>query len=157
MTSTSTFRHRDRRGYTLAELLIVIVIVGIGSAIAVPRLSNFIRHLSARSAVSTVVSDLSLARIQAVREGRTVSVRVTGPSAYSVTVDQGVNIVRTLKTVNVAGSQKNVTLAPNPTIISFDPRGMLRAGSGSEVRVVRGTLVDTVTISAVGRVYRGGN
>jgi Tfp pilus assembly protein FimT len=133
----------------------VIVIVGIIATVAVPRLSNFIRNLSARSAVSTVVSDLVLARTQAVREGQTVSLRVTGASAYQVTLDQGVNVVRTIKSVNVAGSQKNVTLTPSPTTISFDPRGMLRAGSGSQVVVVRGTQADTVSISAVGRVYRG--
>lgn len=147
-------RHRDRLGYTLAELLVVIVIAGIVATIAVPKLSNVVRHLSARSAVSTVVSDLMLARTQAVREGRTVSLRVTGTAAYQVTVDVGANPVRTLKTVNVAGTQQSVTLGPTGTTVSFDPRGMLRAGSGSELRIMRGTQTDTISISAVGRVYR---
>jgi type IV fimbrial biogenesis protein FimT len=149
------YPHRDRRGgYTLAELMAVIVIAGIIATIAVPRLSGYIRHLSARSAVSTVVSDLALARTQAVREGRTVSLRVTGAAAYQVTVDVGANPVRTLKTVNVAGTRRTVTLTPNPTTISFDPRGMLRPGSGAELRIARGTQIDTISISAVGRVYR---
>lgn len=158
MTSTSTTRHRDRRGgYTLAELLIVIVIAGIIASIAVPRLSTMIRHLSARSAVSTVVSDLTLARTQAVREGRTVSLTVTGTGTYQVTVDQGADPDRVLKTVDVSGTQKNVSLTPNPTTISFDPRGMLRPGSGDQLVVNRGTMTDIVSVSAVGRVYRGAN
>lgn len=156
MTFPSTFRHLHRRGgYTLAELLIVIVIAGIVATMAAPRLSNFLRHLSARSATSTVVADLTLARTQAVREGRTVSLRVTSATAYQVTVDNGANPIRTIKTVDVARTQKKVTLTPSPTVISFDPRGMLRAGSASELRVARGTQTDTVSISAVGRVYRG--
>jgi type II secretion system protein H len=158
MTSPSTTRYRDRRGgYTLAELLVVIVIMGIIASIAVPRLSTFIRHLSARSAVSKVVSDLTLARTQAVREGRTVSLTVTGTGTYRVTVDQGANPARVLKTVNVSGTQKNVSLTPNPTTIAFDPRGMLRPGSGAQLVVTRGTVKDSVSISAVGRVYRGSN
>ena len=149
------YRHRDRRGgYTLAELMAVIVIAGVIATIAVPRLSGYIRHLSARSAGSTVVSDLMLARTQAVREGRTVSLRVINAAEYRVTVDVGASPVRTLKSVNVAGTQRSVTLGPNGTTISFDPRGMLRAGSGSELRITRGTQTDTISISAVGRVYR---
>jgi type IV fimbrial biogenesis protein FimT len=147
------YRNRDRRGgYTLAELMAVIVIAGVIATIAVPRLSSYIRHLSARSAASTVVSDLMLARTQAVREGQTVSLRVTSAAEYQLTVDA--NPVRTLKTVNVAGTQKSVTLGPNGTTISFDPRGMLRAGSGSELRITRGTQTDTISITGVGRVYR---
>lgn len=149
------YRHRSRRGgYTLAELMAVIVIAGVLATIAVPRLSGYIRHLSARSAASKVVSDLMLARTQAVREGQTVSLRVTGTGAYQVTEDLGASPVRTVKTVDVAGTQRNVILAPNPTTISFDPRGMLRPGSGAELRITRGTQTDTISISAVGRVYR---
>jgi type II secretion system protein H len=158
MTSPSTTRHRDRRGgYTLAELLTVIVIAGIIASIAVPRLSTFVRQLSARSAVSKLVSDLTLARTQAVREGRTVSLTVTGTGTYTVTVDQGADPDKVLKSVDVAGTQKNVSLTPNPTTISFDPRGMLRPGSGDRLVVTRGTITDIVSVSAVGRVYRGEN
>lgn len=158
MTSPSTTRHRDPRGgYTLAELLIVIVIMGIVASIAVPRLSGMIRNLSARSAVSKVVSDLTLARTQAVREGRTVSLRVVSAGSYRVTLDNGATPIRTIKTVDVSGTQKNISLEPTNTVISFDPRGMLRPGSGDRLVVKRGTSTDSVSISAVGRVYRGSN
>ncbi|HEU4884189.1 MAG TPA: GspH/FimT family pseudopilin [Longimicrobium sp.] len=158
MTSASTVRHRDRRGgYTLIELLIVLVLAAIISSMVVPRFFSFVRQLSARSAVSQVVADLALARTQAVREGRTVSVRVTGASTYKVTLDNGTTILKTIKTVDVKGGQRNVTISPSSARVIFDSRGMLVTGSSAQLLINRTGRTDTVSVSAVGRVYRGGN
>jgi type II secretion system protein H len=158
MTTATTVRHRDPRGgFTLAELLIVLIIAAIISSMALPRFFSFIRHLNARSAVSQVVTDLTLARTQAVREGRTVSLRVTGTSSYRVTVDNGATVLSTVKTVDVKGGQRDVSLSPTTARVIFDSRGMLLTGSSSQLVVSRSGKVDTVSVSAVGRVYRGGN
>jgi prepilin-type N-terminal cleavage/methylation domain-containing protein len=149
-------RHRSRGGYTLTELLIVLLIAAILSAMLLPRFFSAVRAMSARSAVSYVVADLALARTQAVREGQTVSLRVDGSTTYRVTLDQGNTIVRTLKTVRVDG-QRGVSLTPSGARVMFDSRGMLRGGSATQVIVSRTGKVDTVSISAVGRVYRGAN
>jgi Tfp pilus assembly protein FimT len=121
-----------------------------------PRFFSAVRAMSARSAVSYVVADLALARTQAVREGQTVSLRVDGATVYRVTLDQGNAVVRTLKTVNVDG-QRGVSLTPTGARFSFDSRGMLRGGSDTELRVNRAGEVDIISVSAVGRVYRGAN
>lgn len=159
MTSPTTVRrHRDGRGgFTLVELLVVIVLAALISSMVVPRLYGYMRQLAARSAVSQVVGDLSLARTQAVREGRTVSLRVSGASTYKVTVDNGATILRTIKTVDVKGGQRAVTIAPGTARVIFDSRGMLLTGSTSQLVVSRSGKTDTVSVSAVGRVYRGGN
>lgn len=158
MTSAHSVRHRDPRGgFTLTELLIVLIVAAIISSMALPRFFSFIRHLGARSATSRVVGDLTMARTQAVREGRTVSLRMTGTSTYQVTIDSGAAVLRTLKTVDVKGSQKDVSLAPSTARVIFDSRGMLATTSTQQLRVIRSGKVDTVSISAVGRVYRGGN
>jgi Tfp pilus assembly protein FimT len=135
----------------------VIILAALISAMVVPRLYGFMRQLSARSAASQVVADLSLARTQAVREGRTVSLRVTGASTYKVTVDNGATILRTVKTVDVRGAQRAVTISPSTARVIFDSRGMLLPGSSSQLLVSRTGRIDTVSVSAVGRVYRGGN
>lgn len=159
MSNARTSRHhRDPRGgFTLTELLIVLIIAAIVSSMALPKFFSFVRYLSARSAVSQVVADLSLARTQAVREGRTVSLRVTGTSTYQVTLDNGAAVVRTIKSVNVRGGQRDVSLSPTTARFIFDSRGMLAAGSASQLLVKRTGRADTVSISAVGRVYRGSN
>lgn len=156
--NTSTVRHRDPRGgFTLTELLIVLIIAAIISAMALPRFFSFIRHLNARSAVSQVVADLAMARTQAVREGRTVSLRVGSGGRYTVTLDDGAAVLRTIKSVNVAGGMKNVSVTPAAARVIFDSRGMLAAGSTGQLVITKTGGVDTVTVSAVGRVYRGGN
>jgi type II secretion system protein H len=158
MTSPITARRRDPRGgFTLTELLVVLSVAAIISSMALPKFFSFIRTLSARSATSRVVSDLTMARTQAVREGRTVSLRVNGASTYQVTVDNGATAVTTLKSANVRGGQRDVSLSPNPARVAFDSRGMLSAGSTAQLLVIRTGKTDTVSISAVGRVYRGGN
>jgi type II secretion system protein H len=157
-TATTVVRHRDPRGgYTLIELLIVLILAALISSMVVPRFFSYARHLSARSAVSQVVADLSLARTQAVREGRTVSLRVTGASTYKVTLDNGTTILKTIKTVDVKGAQRNVTISPGTARVIFDSRGMLATGSSAQLLVTRTGKTDTVSVSAVGRVYRGGN
>ena len=158
MTSETTVRHRDPRGgYTLIELLIVLILAALISSMVAPRFFSFMRHLSGRSAVSQVVTDLTMARTQAVREGRTVSLRVTGASTYKVTLDNGATILKTIKTVDVKGGQRAVTLSPTTARVIFDSRGMLVTGSSAQLLVSRTGKTDTVSVSAVGRVYRGAN
>lgn len=158
MTSATTIRHRDPRGgFTLVELLVVLILAALISSMVVPRFFSYARQLSARSAVSQVVADLALARTQAVREGRTVSLRVTGASTYQVTVDNGATILKTVKTVDVKGAQRAVSISPTTARVIFDSRGMLLPGSSAQLLVNRTGRVDTVSVSAVGRVYRGAN
>jgi type II secretion system protein H len=157
MSATTKRQREPRGGFTLTELLIVLVIAAVILAIAMPRFTGFVRELSGRSATSRVVTDLALARTQAVREGRTVSLRVTGASTYQITLDNGAAIVRTIKTVDVKGGQRNVTISPATARMIFDSRGMLVTGSSPRLLVTRTGKTDTVSVSAVGRVYRGGN
>ena len=53
-----------RLGYTLIELLIIIVLLGTASAIVVPQLSN-LGTLEVQAAVRTIVADLSFAQSDA--------------------------------------------------------------------------------------------
>jgi prepilin-type N-terminal cleavage/methylation domain-containing protein len=151
-----------RRGFSMAEVLIVLVIAGLVLAMAGPKLTGYLRSLTARSTTVQVSSDLALARTQAVREGRTVSFRVVSASRYQVTVDDAAgNPVQTVKTVDVSGPQhSSVLLSPVGGRVAFDSRGMLRNdnnNTAAAVVVSRGTQVDSITISAVGRVYRARN
>lgn len=151
----------DRRGFSMAEILIVLVIAGLVLALAGPKFSSYLRSLTARSTTVQVATDLALARTQAVREGQPVSFRVVSASQYQVRVEDAVgNPVRIVKTVDVSGPQQStVLLSPVGGRVAFDSRGMYRNATStmSAVVVSRGAEVDSITISAVGRVYRDRN
>jgi prepilin-type N-terminal cleavage/methylation domain-containing protein len=152
-------RRGGRAGFTLIELMVVLLLMGLVLAMAGPKFAAGIRYLTARSATSRVVADLALARTQAVREGSTASFRLVTPSEYTVTVDApDGTALRVVKRVTLEGTARGVAVtAPAGARIAFDSRGMRRtgAGLGDNLVVTRtGGLTDVVTVTIVGRVIR---
>lgn len=76
MVSTS---HPIREhGFTMTELLIVLAIVAILSAVAAPSFRNMIRDMSVRSAADELVAGLQFARSEAVRINQTTRFSLQG-------------------------------------------------------------------------------
>lgn len=62
-------RKNGEHGFTLAELMIVMVILGILATLALPNLSGMFSQNKLRTSTSAVTSSLYLARTKAVNEG----------------------------------------------------------------------------------------
>ena len=80
---------RRRAAFTLIELVIVVMIIGIASAIAVPRFAGAMRDVQLEAAGKRVAADLRYARQYAKTKGTTQSVVFT-PASDSYTLP-GVN------------------------------------------------------------------
>ena len=75
--SDSSPRPRSEAGYTLAETLVVLALIGLVSLIAMPVAGRLIRHSRGLGAFSTVRQVLATARLQAVKRGTNVVVEVS--------------------------------------------------------------------------------
>jgi len=79
---------RNKYGFTISELMVVIAIVGIISAVAIPSLLNWRGEARLNDAVSMVRTDLEMAKITAIQENNFVVVAFSAGS-YLIFVDNG--------------------------------------------------------------------
>jgi len=83
---------RRQAGFTMTELVIVIAIMAIAAAVAIPSYLSWLPDIRLRSAVRDLKSDLGLAKQRAVREnGQVAVVFDTGNNQYTLFVDDGAN------------------------------------------------------------------
>lgn len=68
---------KKQTGFTLIELIIAVVIFGIMAAIAAPNYSSFIRSNRQSSAYNNLVGTISLARLEAVKSSRVVTMCIS--------------------------------------------------------------------------------
>jgi prepilin-type N-terminal cleavage/methylation domain-containing protein len=133
----------QRKGYSLAEMIVVVMIIGALAFIALPRL-NFaaLHHTQAHTVARTIVTDLRRTRTMAISwaANNTAGFRMqmTGVAPYSgyqiVDVNSG-TVADSLSIdshINCSGDSQ----------FRFGPLGNLLTGSGSQL-----------TVSAEGRTY----
>lgn len=142
-----------RRGYTLAELLIVVSIIGILMTISMPRLA----HLKDRGELSSATTRLNravmAARQAAIQRGQRAYFKLNNNVVW-VTIDTTTIDSIVSRPFNIYMAH-NVTVTPANVVIEYDPRGIAtQPAKTTFVFTHRSTLRDSLCVSKLGNTIR---
>jgi len=80
-------KSRNENGFTLVEMMIILVIIAILGALAVPNMNRIFSKNKLRSSTTSVTSSLYLARMKAINEGEPYGVEFFGDGSYHILKD----------------------------------------------------------------------
>ena len=143
----------SQAGFTLIEVMIVVAIVGIGVALAIPNFTRWYVQTQLRQTAAEIASQLTLARMTGMSRNRSMDVTVThagGAVSVSSVLSTGGPVI---KSTTFPTHVKSVV--GSPVTVSFSSMGV-RTSGGTGMQTIG--LCDTygrqysVTIIASGKV-----
>jgi prepilin-type N-terminal cleavage/methylation domain-containing protein len=151
-------RFRARRGVSMVEMVVVLVISGIVLNIALPRFAGMRDRMSLRSAKQEFIAYMMTARAAAIRQSQqsqfhlrnnTAWVMVSQPNGSHTMVNQNLRMFRTRNVIVTMGGS-SVTDS-----IVYDPRGIeVWPGNRRTYVLTLNNLKDSVCVSRVGLIAR---
>lgn len=154
-STVASLQVKSSKGFTLIEMLIVLAILVIATAIAVPMLNNVMNTYRLRAAVSSVTGAIQSSRYQAISSGYAYQI-VLSKAAGTFQVQSDPNHVGTFSNVGnaipLASSSIPVVLGADTTL-QFRPSGLVAATVGNTtLTLTYGVKTETITVSSYGNV-----
>jgi len=127
---------RSRRGFSLAELVVVVAIMAVMAAMVVPRFSyGLVRRRKAEATAYKLMADLRLARSMAIRDAASndhgFELDMTGSSPYS---GYQIKNSKTGAVLDTQSFESGVTVTcTGSNKFKFEPLGNLKSDSGTRI------------------------
>jgi len=137
---------KNNKGFTILELIIVIVITAILATFAVPSIRSWRANSSLSGDTRTLKADFEFARSRAIRDNTPITISFnTGNNSYSI--DSVPPVSRSL-----VGTSISTNLTGAATTITFDSRGRAANNITGSVTLSNGSRNTTVSVSMIGSI-----
>jgi prepilin-type N-terminal cleavage/methylation domain-containing protein len=146
----------SRKGFTIIELMIVIAIIGILSAVSMVGWWGYQDNVNLRTAAGEVMSDIATCKQRAISEGIQYCIQFTdGSPNYSINTSSCTTPTQTqAKNLTNFGSGLTVSSTNfNSDRVSFLPRGTLSSNTGRIFLTNSKNSTATITVQITGRAY----
>jgi prepilin-type N-terminal cleavage/methylation domain-containing protein len=151
-------RSRPRRGFSIAEILVVMIIAGLVMKMALPRFAAMRDRMAVRAAKQQIGAYLVTARATAIRRSRASKFKIQNNTIWATTIkSDGTDSTIAFNVPLLTARGVTVTAdgsAANESI-SFDSRGMALSLANARTYVLtRNSSKDSICISRLGLIAR---
>ncbi len=138
-------------GFSIIEMLVVIVVLGIMAGIAGPAMSTMVRHNRVNRATMVITSDLQNAFAVAARQRQPVQIQADSANRSYQFVDRKTGAILRIRTFYGDNSEYLLsTLVFTPSTIDVFPNGV--SSSALTVRLANGDYSKQIKASTAGFV-----
>ncbi len=142
-----------RRAFTLIELIIVTIFVGVGALLALPKFVTIVNHARANKAQSQIAADMELATALAQREQRPTRLSFDSVALTYQIADRSNGAVYLKRSMDAKSEYRLSALSAHPSQLDFFPTGVT---AGAEtVWVAMPSYTRSVAITSAGQIRMG--
>jgi prepilin-type N-terminal cleavage/methylation domain-containing protein len=138
-----------RRGVTVVELLVALIVIGVLAAIAGVRVAALRDHISVRAAATEAVATFALARRWSLSRAVRTAVTIDTAGAALTVRSYGDTVAH-----RRLGAVHGVLVGATRDSMAYAPNGLGYGASNLTVVIRRGASAESIVVSRLGRVRR---